>query len=28
MNEKGGIGYHVMDPDGYPIQLTSATNGL
>ena len=28
MNEKGGIGYHVMDPDGFPIQLTSATNQI
>jgi len=26
MNEKGGAGFHVVDPDGFPIQITSATN--
>ena len=28
VNDKGGIGFHVLDPDGFPIQITSATNGL
>ncbi|HEV2200286.1 MAG TPA: VOC family protein [Bryobacteraceae bacterium] len=28
MNEKGGIGYHVMDPDGFPVQITGAANAL
>ena len=24
----GGVGFHVVDPDGYPIQITSSTNAL
>jgi len=24
--EKGGAGFHVVDPDGFPIQITSANN--
>ena len=26
MNEKGGVGFHVMDPDGFPVQITSIKN--
>ena len=25
-NEKGGVGFHVVDPDGFPIQITSINN--
>ena len=26
MNEKGGVGFHVVDPDGFPIQITNVNN--
>jgi glyoxylase I family protein len=26
-NEKGGAGFHVVDPDGMPLQITSINNG-
>jgi len=26
INEKGGSGFHVVDPDGFPVQITSSTN--
>ena len=28
MDEKGGFGFHVMDPDGFPVQITPVNNGL
>ena len=26
MEEKGGVGFHVMDPDGFPLQIISSDN--
>jgi catechol 2,3-dioxygenase-like lactoylglutathione lyase family enzyme len=26
LNEKGGAGFHVVDPDGMPLQITSVNN--
>ena len=28
LDEKGGFGFHIVDPDGFPVQITPVTNGL
>jgi len=28
IDEQGGFGFHVVDPDGYPVQITPVNNGL
>jgi catechol 2,3-dioxygenase-like lactoylglutathione lyase family enzyme len=28
IDQQGGFGFHVLDPDGYPVQITPVNNGL